>query len=117
MLPTPTSIPFVPQPLLENTESYGTLFDAGSQDTDEPAPPLQRESLPCHLRGYEEVNTTSFDRTDDLYLGTKAVGVAYVSPRNYNNAGGAKETIIMARKLVVLGSGTLGTPQVIPFLV
>ncbi|KAK4703474.1 hypothetical protein P7C70_g2739, partial [Phenoliferia sp. Uapishka_3] len=45
-----------------------------------------------------------------IFEGNKAVGVAYVSPRNHGHQS-PKETIIMARKLVVLSSGTLSTPQ------
>ncbi len=42
----------------------------------------------------------------------KAVGVAYVPSRNRTHGGQVQETIVKARKMVVLSSGTLGTPQV-----
>lgn len=48
-----------------------------------------------------------------IFEGTKAVGVAYVPARNRAHAGELKETIVKARKMVVLSSGTLGTPQIL----
>ena len=42
----------------------------------------------------------------------KAVGVAYVPSRNRANNAEVLETVVKARKMVVLSSGTLGTPQV-----
>lgn len=48
-----------------------------------------------------------------IFEGDKAVGVAYVPARNRAHAGQVKETIVMARKCVVLSSGTLGTPQIL----
>ncbi|KAF5319345.1 hypothetical protein D9619_008483 [Psilocybe cf. subviscida] len=48
-----------------------------------------------------------------IFEGNKAVGVAYVPSRNRNNAGQLRETIVRARKMVVLSSGTLGTPQIL----
>nr|UXW61383.1 alcohol oxidase [Phanerodontia chrysosporium] len=43
----------------------------------------------------------------------KAVGVAYVPSRNRTHGGKLHETIVKARKMVVLSSGTLGTPQIL----
>ncbi|OJT04406.1 Alcohol oxidase 1 [Trametes pubescens] len=43
----------------------------------------------------------------------KAVGVAYVPSRNRTHGGQVQETIVKARKMVVLSSGTLGTPQIL----
>ncbi|GAA5828265.1 hypothetical protein JCM11251_002667 [Rhodosporidiobolus azoricus] len=47
-----------------------------------------------------------------IFEGDKAVGVAYCNPieRGHDNP---KEHIVRARKLVVLASGTLGTPQIL----
>ncbi|ORY40009.1 alcohol oxidase [Leucosporidium creatinivorum] len=47
-----------------------------------------------------------------IFEGKKAVGVAYVNPINRGHDA-PKEHIIKARKLVVLSSGTLGTPQIL----
>ncbi|EIW79242.1 alcohol oxidase [Coniophora puteana RWD-64-598 SS2] len=48
-----------------------------------------------------------------IFEGNKAVGVAYVPSRNRANNGQVQETIVRARKCVVLSSGTLGTPQIL----
>ncbi|KAG6819018.1 hypothetical protein H0H93_016330 [Arthromyces matolae] len=48
-----------------------------------------------------------------IFEGTKAVGVAYVPSRNRVHNAQVKETIVRARKFVVLSSGTLGTPQIL----
>jgi alcohol oxidase len=48
-----------------------------------------------------------------IFEGDKAVGVAYVPVRNRGHAGQLMETIVRARKMVVLSSGTLGTPQIL----
>lgn len=48
-----------------------------------------------------------------IFEGNKAVGVAYVPAKNRANGGQFKETIVRARKCVVLSSGTLGTPQIL----
>jgi alcohol oxidase len=48
-----------------------------------------------------------------IFEGNKAVGVAYVPSRNRAHAGEVHETIVKARKCVVLSSGTLGTPQIL----
>ena len=42
-----------------------------------------------------------------------AVGVAYVPSRNRANGAEVQETIVKARKMVVISSGTLGTPQIL----
>jgi alcohol oxidase len=59
-----------------------------------------------HLRCNARVSRVIFE-------GNKAVGVAYVPSRNRANAGQVLETIVKARKMVVLSSGTLGTPQIL----
>ena len=48
-----------------------------------------------------------------LFEGNKAVGVAYVPARNRTHQGKVQETIVKARRYVVLSSGTLGTPQIL----
>ncbi len=48
-----------------------------------------------------------------IFEGNKAVGVAYVPSRNRANNAQVKETIVRARKMVVVSSGTLGTPQIL----
>ncbi|KIY52673.1 alcohol oxidase [Fistulina hepatica ATCC 64428] len=48
-----------------------------------------------------------------IFEGKKAVGVAYVPTRNRAHQCQTKETIVKARKYVVLSSGTLGTPQIL----
>ncbi|EJD40360.1 putative methanol oxidase [Auricularia subglabra TFB-10046 SS5] len=45
-----------------------------------------------------------------IFEGTKAVGLAFVNTKPNH---GGKETIVRARKMVVLTSGTLGTPQIL----
>ncbi|CAL1701917.1 unnamed protein product [Somion occarium] len=59
--------------------------------------------LRCNARG----SRVLFDANN------KAIGVAYVPSRNRANGGQVQETIVMARKMVVLSSGTLGTPQIL----
>ncbi|KAJ2917290.1 hypothetical protein MD484_g3124, partial [Candolleomyces efflorescens] len=59
-----------------------------------------------YLRTNARVNRVIFE-------GNKAVGVAYVPARNRANGGQLQETIVRARKMVVISSGTLGTPQIL----
>ncbi|KAI5474318.1 alcohol oxidase [Pseudohyphozyma bogoriensis] len=47
-----------------------------------------------------------------IFEGNKAVGAAFVNPRDHGHPM-PKEHVVRARKLVVLGSGTLGTPQIL----
>jgi alcohol oxidase len=65
-----------------------------------------------------DVQTNLYLRTNArvsrvIFEGTKAVGVAYVPARNRAHLGEVKETIVRARKMVVISSGTLGTPQIL----
>ncbi|KAJ6550861.1 methanol oxidase [Mycena vulgaris] len=65
-----------------------------------------------------DVQNNLFLRTNSrvsrvIFEGDKAVGVAYVPARNRGHAGQTMETIVKARKCVVLSSGTLGTPQIL----
>ncbi|PAV14903.1 alcohol oxidase [Pyrrhoderma noxium] len=59
-----------------------------------------------HLRTNSRVSRVIFE-------GNKAVGVAYVHARNRAHKGELRETIVRARKYVVISSGTLGTPQIL----
>ncbi|KAJ3767607.1 GMC oxidoreductase-domain-containing protein [Lentinula raphanica] len=59
-----------------------------------------------YLRTNARVNRVIFE-------GNKAVGVTYVPSRNRAHGGQLKETVVKARKYVVLSSGTLGTPQIL----
>jgi alcohol oxidase len=59
-----------------------------------------------YLRTNARVNRVIFE-------GNKAVGVAYVPARNRGNGAQVQETIVRARKMVVISSGTLGTPQIL----
>ena len=60
-----------------------------------------------YLRTNSRVNRVIFDGNN------KAVGVAYVPSRNRCHGGELQETIVKARKMVVISSGTLGTPQIL----
>lgn len=57
--------------------------------------------LRCNARG----SRVLFDENN------KAIGVAYVPARNRSSQ--VQETIVKARKMVVISSGTLGTPQIL----
>ena len=59
------------------------------------------------LRCNARVNRVIFDDNN------KAIGVAYVPSRNRGQGGKLLETVVKARKMVVLSSGTLGTPQIL----
>ncbi|CCM04951.1 uncharacterized protein FIBRA_07148 [Fibroporia radiculosa] len=60
-----------------------------------------------YLRCNARVSRVLFDANN------KAIGVAYVPSRNRTHGGKVQETIVKARKMVVLSSGTLGTPQIL----
>lgn len=60
-----------------------------------------------YLRTNARVNRVIFDGNQ------KAVGVAYVPSRNRTDGAKLQETIVKARKMVVVSSGTLGTPQIL----
>ncbi|KAL5501118.1 hypothetical protein ACEPAH_9505 [Sanghuangporus vaninii] len=59
-----------------------------------------------HLRTNARVSRVIFE-------GSKAVGLAYVPAKGRTHKNEIKETIVKARKYVVLSSGTLGTPQIL----
>ena len=60
-----------------------------------------------YLRTNARVNRVLFDANN------KAIGVTYVPARGRTNNNELLETTVMARKMVVLSSGTLGTPQIL----
>lgn len=64
--------------------------------------PIMEVQSNLHLRCNATVSRVIFE-------GTKAVGIAYVNSRTHSK----QETIVKARKLVVLTAGTLGTPQIL----
>ncbi|EJD00303.1 alcohol oxidase [Fomitiporia mediterranea MF3/22] len=59
-----------------------------------------------HLRTNSKVSRVIFE-------GNKAVGVAYIHASNRAHKGEVRETIVRARKMVVLSSGSLGNPQIL----
>ncbi|KAH7313234.1 putative methanol oxidase [Rhizoctonia solani] len=67
--------------------------------------PIMAEQSNLHLRCNSKVARVIFE-------GTKAVGVAYVNSRDHGQTN-TTETIVKARKMVVLTSGTLATPQIL----
>ncbi|KEP53926.1 alcohol oxidase [Rhizoctonia solani 123E] len=67
--------------------------------------PIMAEQNNLHLRCNSKVARVIFE-------GTKAVGVAYVNSRDHGRAK-TVETIVKARKMVVLTAGTLSTPQIL----
>jgi len=76
------------------------------------------DAATAYVHSVMDVQTNLYLRTNArvsrvIFEGTKAVGVAYVPARNRVHAAQVKETIVRARKCVVLSSGTLGTPQIL----
>ncbi|KAJ7779226.1 GMC oxidoreductase-domain-containing protein [Mycena metata] len=76
------------------------------------------DAATAYVHSVMDVQTNLFLRTNArvsrvIFEGDKAVGVAYVPARNRGHAGQIVETIVKARKYVVISSGTLGTPQVL----
>ncbi|KAG6915105.1 hypothetical protein DXG01_013426 [Tephrocybe rancida] len=76
------------------------------------------DAATAYVHSVMDVQTNLFLRTNArvsrvIFEGNKAVGVAYVSSRNRVHGAQVKETIVRARKCVVLSSGTLGTPQIL----
>ncbi|KAJ3523656.1 hypothetical protein NM688_g8691 [Phlebia brevispora] len=60
-----------------------------------------------YLRTNARVSRVLFDANN------KAVGVAYVPAKGRTHNNEIQETVVKARKMVVLSSGTLGTPQIL----
>ena len=74
--------------------------------------------LLAYVHSVMDVQTNLYLRTNSrvsrvIFEGKKAVGVAYVPAKNRANNGQFRETIVRARKMVVISSGTLGTPQIL----
>jgi len=63
-----------------------------------------------YLRTNARVSRVLFSDPSDP---TKATGVAYVPALNRAHMGQSQETIVKARKCVIVSSGTLGTPQIL----
>ncbi|EPQ53030.1 alcohol oxidase [Gloeophyllum trabeum ATCC 11539] len=76
------------------------------------------DAATAYVHSVMDVQTNLYLRTNArvsrvIFEGNKAVGVAYVPSRNRAHGGAVLETIVKARKCVVLSSGTLGTPQIL----
>ncbi|KAF8057487.1 GMC oxidoreductase-domain-containing protein [Lyophyllum atratum] len=76
------------------------------------------DAATAYVHSVMDVQTNLYLRTNSrvsrvIFEGTKAVGVAYVPARNRVHNAQVKETIVRARKCVVVSSGTLGTPQIL----
>ncbi|KAG1876463.1 GMC oxidoreductase-domain-containing protein [Suillus subalutaceus] len=76
------------------------------------------DAATAYVHGVMDTQSNLYLRTNArvsrvIFEGTKAVGVAYVPSRNRANNAAVQETIVRARKMVVLSSGTLGTPQIL----
>ncbi|TFK61283.1 alcohol oxidase [Pluteus cervinus] len=76
------------------------------------------DAATAYVHSVTDVQHNLFVRTNAkvsrvIFEGNKAVGVAYVPSRNRANNAQVRETIVKARKMVVLSSGTLGTPQIL----
>jgi alcohol oxidase len=76
------------------------------------------DAATAYVHSVMDVQTNLYLRTNSrvsrvIFEGTKAVGVAYVPARNRVHGAQVKETIVRARKCVVVSSGTLGTPQIL----
>jgi len=76
------------------------------------------DAATAYVHSVMDVQTNLFLRVNSrvsrvVFEGTKAVGVAYVPARNRAHEGQTRETIVRARKMVVISSGTLGTPQIL----
>jgi alcohol oxidase len=74
--------------------------------------------ISAYVHSVMDVQSNLYLRTNSrvnrvIFEGSKAVGVAYVPSRNRGHGGKLMETIVKARKMVVLSSGTLGTPQIL----
>jgi alcohol oxidase len=76
------------------------------------------DAATAYVHSVMDVQNNLYLRTNSrvsrvIFEGNKAVGVAYVPSRNRAHGGQLKETIVKARKTVVISSGTLGTPQIL----
>ena len=76
------------------------------------------DAATAYVHSVMDVQSNLYLRTDArvnrvIFEDKKAVGVAYVPARNRGDGGKLIETIVRARKCVVLSAGTLGTPQIL----
>ncbi|KAK0206150.1 GMC oxidoreductase-domain-containing protein [Desarmillaria ectypa] len=76
------------------------------------------DAATAYIHSVMDVQNNLYLRTNSrvsrvIFEGNKAVGVTYVPARNRADGGRLRETIVKARKYVVLSSGTLGTPQIL----
>ncbi|KAF7305399.1 Alcohol oxidase [Mycena chlorophos] len=76
------------------------------------------DAATAYVHSVMDVQNNLYLRTNSrvsrvIFEGNKAVGVAYVPARNRAHGAQIQETIVRARKCVVLSSGTLGTPQIL----
>ncbi|KAK0231261.1 GMC oxidoreductase-domain-containing protein, partial [Armillaria fumosa] len=124
------SITPLAQDFLRAADSVGIPFSDDIQDLDTShASEIWAKYINRHTGRRSDAATayvhSVMDAQNNLYLrtnsrvsriifeGNKAVGVAYVPARNRADGGKLRETIVKARKCVVLSSGTLGTPQIL----
>ncbi|KAN0088466.1 GMC oxidoreductase [Tylopilus felleus] len=118
------------QDFLRATHAIGVPFNDDIQDLDTShgaeiwAKYINRhtgrrsDAATAYVHSVMDVQSNLYLRTNArvsrvIFEGTKAVGVAYVPSRNRANHAEVQETIVRARKYVVLSSGTLGTPQIL----
>ncbi|KAG5733931.1 Alcohol oxidase [Termitomyces sp. T112] len=124
------SVSALAQDFLRAADAIGVPFSDDIQDLDTAhaseiwAKYINRETgrrsdaATAYVHSVMDVQSNLYLRTNArvsrvIFDGTKAVGVAYVPARNRVHGAQIKETIVRARKLVVLSSGTLGTPQIL----
>ncbi|KIY68013.1 GMC oxidoreductase [Cylindrobasidium torrendii FP15055 ss-10] len=118
------------QDFLRASDAIGVPFSDDIQDLDTAhgseiwAKYINRETgrrsdaATAYVHSVMDVQNNLFLRTNArvsrvIFEGNKAVGVAYVPARNRGHGGKLMETIVRARKQVVISSGTLGTPQIL----
>ncbi|KAF9456918.1 GMC oxidoreductase-domain-containing protein [Collybia nuda] len=124
------SITALAQDFLRASDAVGVPFSDDIQDLDTShaseiwAKYINRhtgrrsDAATAYVHSVMDVQNNLYLRTNSrvsrvIFEGTKAVGVAYVSSRNRVHGAQVKETIVRARKCVVISSGTLGTPQIL----
>ncbi|KAF5376477.1 hypothetical protein D9615_008621 [Tricholomella constricta] len=124
------SITALAQDFLRASDAIGVPFSDDIQDLDTAhaseiwAKYINRhtgrrsDAATAYVHSVMDTQTNLYLRTNSrvsrvIFEGNKAVGVAYVPARNRVHAAQVKETIVRARKCVVISSGTLGTPQIL----
>ncbi|KAG7445872.1 alcohol oxidase [Guyanagaster necrorhizus] len=76
------------------------------------------DAATAYVHSVMDVQNNLYLRTNSrvsrvIFEGNKAVGVVYVPARNRADGGRLRETVVKARRYVVLSGGTLGTPQIL----